>query len=48
MAERPDKIDKMVYSETLAIRKLYRKACERLGQEPRELTPVTIMQRSVQ
>ena len=47
MEERPDQIDKMVYTETCQLRKLYKEACERLGQKPRRLTPVTIMQRSV-
>jgi hypothetical protein len=47
MDNRPDKIDKMVFTETHHIRRLYKEACERLGQKPRELTPITIMQRSV-
>jgi hypothetical protein len=47
MDERPDNIDKMVYTETMQLRKLYEDACERLGLKPRKLTPVTIMQRSV-
>ena len=47
MEERPDQIDKMVYSATHMIRKMYVEACRNLGQEPRKLTPVTIMQRSI-
>jgi hypothetical protein len=47
MGERPDNIDKMVYTETMQIRKLYEEACVRLGLKPLKLTPVTIMQRSV-
>lgn len=48
-AERPDAIDKMVYSETLRIRFLYHQARARLGLRSAEnkLTPVTIMQRGV-
>jgi len=47
MQRRPDKIDKMVYSETFKIRSMYYEACSRLGLTPRDLTPVTLMQRSV-
>jgi hypothetical protein len=48
MDDRPDKIDKMVYTETMQIRKLYEETCIRLGLKPRVLTPIVIMQRSVQ
>lgn len=47
METRPDSIDKDVYTSTIQIRKLYEDACLRLHIRPRELTPVTLMQRSV-
>ena len=47
MNDRPDAIDKMVYTETTKIRKLYEEACKRRGVKPRELSPIVIMQRSV-
>ena len=47
MSRRPDKIDKMVFSETHAIRKEYQEARERLHLPPKELSPIVIMQRSV-
>ena len=45
--QRPDSIDKAVYSETHRVRNMYKEACERLGLTPTTLTPVTLMQRSV-
>lgn len=47
MNERPDSLDKMVYSATHKIRNIYYDACERLGIKPTTLTPITLMQRSV-
>lgn len=47
MDSRPDQLDKMVYSETFRVRNMYYQACHNLGLTPRELTPVTLMQRSV-
>ena len=47
MNDRPDAIDKMVYTETTKIRKLYEEACKRRGVKPRTLSPVVLMQRSV-
>ena len=45
--QRPDAVDKAVYSATHKVRNQYRHACFNLGLSPRELTPVTLMQRSV-
>jgi hypothetical protein len=47
MDERPDQIDKMVFTETQQIRRLHAEACKRLGLAQRKMTPVTLMQRSV-
>jgi len=44
---RPDQIDKMVYSNTMQVRNTYYEACMRLGLSCTNLTPVTLMQRSV-
>jgi len=47
MNDRPDNIDKMVFSATHAVRKDYHAACYRLGLRSRDLTPPVLMQRSV-
>jgi hypothetical protein len=47
LSHMPDALDKMVFTETLHIRSLYKDACERLGLEPRRLEPVIITWRSV-
>jgi len=47
MDTRPDNIDKLVFMATLTVRQQYKDACKRLNLQPRELSPVTLMQRSV-
>jgi hypothetical protein len=44
----PDHIDRMVYTATHAVRRDYIEACARLGQRPRDLSPIVIGMRSVQ
>lgn len=44
---RPDAIDKAVYTETCQLRQMYDASRKRLRLPPKELTPVTLMQRSV-
>ena len=46
-AQNFDSIDAMVFSATLAVRRDYYNLCHRLGQKPRELSPVVIGMRSV-
>jgi hypothetical protein len=43
----PDYLDHMVYGATLAVRKEYVAACKRLGQTPRQLSPLIVGMRSV-
>jgi hypothetical protein len=47
MDNRPDQLDKMVYTETWRVRNMYYEICRKLGLIPKTLTPVTLMQRSI-
>jgi hypothetical protein len=42
-----DEVDKLVYTNTVQIRKEYDEARKRLGLPPRDLTDVTIGMRSI-
>ena len=48
MTTRPDHVDRMVFTETVQLRQMYDASRHRLHLPPKNLTPVVLMQRSVQ